>query len=473
MQSKLSPIDPDAIKAVRDAKLPQRPFWTSMLRLLLQHTFTTGVTLAFAPLVIFKNLFPFLRTHPLWSFQSATMVELTRILIYCMTAIRFSPLASKENGWRETSLFAPGLQLLSFSSLGSSIFADKKIQQRLKIQAKRLDRVWFNPPPPDMLRGILSVRVPNKETQLVHSPLYHGLPLIAPEWAKARCKGYWYMRSTGLIPPLPSDTEPRTRPVLLYIHGGAGVSFHAGDIFMGDCLAKNLARTAGIDVFTVDYDLAPYARYPTVCLQTLGAWLYLVRTLHYDPSQIYIGGDSYGSLATLVLNRWMRDVLPLLEQTEFAGKPVATPGLILLSPWLHMDDEGQIYESRKFNRKYDVIGKHYTNWGTDCLGLGPKYIKTLPLPTSDPWLSVVNMDQTEMADLPSLFVANGGVETLLDEGKTFVENARKAGVFVEHAVAPGEVHDFYALHSQIPAARTHYKRIKQWIADVEAKKGKT
>ena len=471
-QSKLSPIDPDAIKAVRNAKLPRRPFWTAMFRLILQHTFTSGVAVALAPFVIIKNIFPFLRAHPLWSFKTGTMVELTRIFIYCMGVIRFCPVPNKENGWRETSIFAPILQLLTFSSAGGAIIADKKTQQRLKIKAKRLDRVWFNPPPVDMLRGIISVRVPNKEDQVVRSPRYHGRPLIAPEWAKSRCKAYWYMRSAGVIPPQPSDTEARRRPVLLYIHGGAGVSFQAGDMFMGDCLAKNLARTAGIDVFTVDYDLAPYARYPTTCLQALGAWLYLVRDLRYDPSQVYIGGDSYGAFSTLTLNRWMRDVLPLLDQTEFGGKPVATPGLILLSPWLHNDDEGQLFPSRKNNTKYDIINLNYGKWGTDGLGTGPKYIKTLPLPTSDPWLSLINMDQVEIAELPPLFVGNGGAETLLDEGKTLVEKARKAGVHAEHVVAPGQAHDFYTAPSEVPVAKGHYRRMKLWIAEVEAKKAK-
>jgi hypothetical protein len=218
VQSKqLSPQDPEAVAAVRRAKTPRRPFLVPLIRLLLHHLFTVPVISIAAPFVILKNLFPFLRKHPLWSFKTGVFTELVRLCIICMGIIRFAPIPNKENGWRETSLLAPLLNVISFSSAGGTIMADKKTLTKLKVKSKRLDRVWFDPPPVEMLRGILSVQVPGKEHRLVSSPRYNGRALIKPEWAKARCRGYWYMRSPGVVPPLPQDTEPRKRPVMLYV----------------------------------------------------------------------------------------------------------------------------------------------------------------------------------------------------------------------------------------------------------------
>ncbi|KDN53605.1 alpha/beta-hydrolase [Tilletiaria anomala UBC 951] len=467
-ESKLSELDLLAVAAARNARIPRRHFWLPLLRLILQHAFTTPVVLTTAPFIILKNIFPFLRRHPLWSFKVGVFTELVRIAIICMGLIRFSPIPNKENGWRETSRLAPLLQAISFSSAGVSIMADNKTQQRLKIKAKRLDRVWFNPPPPEMLRGILSVNVPNKVDQVVSSPRYVGRPLIQPYWAKARCRAFWYMRSPGIMPPNPGDNEKRKRPVLLYIHGGAGVSFAAGDMFMGDTLAKNLARTANVDILSVDYDLAPYARYPTTVLQTLGAWLYLTRDLGYDSSQVYVGGDSYGGFTTVLFNRWMRDVWSHLPAELTKGQSGKQPGLLLLSPWVTIENED--FASRAVNLKYDIITAAYSNWGTDCLGIGPQYIKSLPISTKDAWLSPVHMEPDEFAELPPLFVHAGGAETLLDEGRMFLDKARQAGVDAEWLVSPGMHHDMGTNPALIPESKVVWRRVKLWLADLEDKK---
>jgi acetyl esterase/lipase len=268
------------------------------------------------------------------------------------------------------------------------------------------------------------------------------------------------------------------------------VSFAAGDLFMGETLVKNMARTAGIDIFSVDYDLAPYARYPTTPLQMLGAWIYLTKELRYDPSQIYIGGDSYGAFATMVFNRYMRDVYPLLDVEKSGGKAPPTPGLVLISPWLH--NTGENFASREANVKYDIITMAYANWGIDGLGVGPKYAKQVPIPPNNPWISPVEMSVEEMAELPPLFVTNGGIETLLDEGKLLVEKARKAGVSVEHLIEvslhccrfgssimltnpsrslqPGQTHDYGTSPAEVAVAKKAYRRMKTWFNNIEAKR---
>ena len=49
------------------------------------------------------------------------------------------------------------------TSTGHKVLASKQLAAKLKLKNRRIDRVWFDPPPADFLRGILSVRVPGQE----------------------------------------------------------------------------------------------------------------------------------------------------------------------------------------------------------------------------------------------------------------------------------------------------------------------
>lgn len=501
----LSPVDPAVYAAIRHAHRPPRRLWLYLIRLLLQYAITVPVVLAATPLVILRNLFPFLRRHPAWTFKTGVSTTLTRITIMCMGLIRFAPAPHSESGWLQGDSAVGGFlaflfQILAWRSTGKRIWADTKTVPHLShLHGRRLDEVWVSPPPADWLRGLLAVRDTARplDEQLVSSPLYRGRPLIDPGFAKRHVKCYWYLSRGRTLPPLPNEdggTRPRLNPVLLYCHGGAGVSFSAGDNFMGASLAANLARTADIDVFTVDYDLAPYAKYPTTIVQLFGAWLYLVVDLGYHPAQIFFGGDSYGGQATLLLNRYLRDVWPLLTPPSaeslacadasrspewikarvakysalLGGQPVrpppATPGLVLFSPWLHTEDEGEIFVSRATAAKHDIVTMAYMHWGTDCLEMTHhKNFKAHALPVSSPWISPVFIPSQEIATMPPMWVGNGGAEALLSEGTDFVRRARAAGADIEHHVERGMPHDFYSIPFEINNAKKHYALLDPWL----------
>lgn len=499
----LSPVDPAVYAAVRAAHRPPRKLWLFVFRLLFQYGLTVPAVVISTPFVVLRNILPFLRKHPAWSFKTAVSTTLVRIVITCMGVIRFCPPPRAEDGWMQGNSAAGSLvtilmEALTWGSFGSSIWADSKNVPHLRhIHGKRLDRVWVSPPPVNWLRGILTVRDPSQPLyqQICSSPLYRGRPMIEPGFAKRKVKCFWYLSTGSRVPPHPHDhISKRTKPVLLYIHGGAGVSFSAGDAFMGATLAAFLARTADIDVFTVDYDLAPYAKYPTTLAQVFGAWLYLILEVGFEPSQIFIGGDSYGGLSALLFNRYLRDVWPHLEtpsfesllaveptltETETANKaerlaqllgdssvrsPVPTPGLILLSPWLHVSDLGERFPSRRKAIGHDIVTLQYMNWGTDSLEMTHKYIKTNSLPTTDPWVSPCYMEDSELSTLPPLWVGNGGAEALLDEGTELVRRARVAGCDAEHFVQPGMPHDFYSIPFEINNSMVHYRLLQPWLA---------
>lgn len=498
----LAPVGPAVYAAVRDAHRPPRRLWIYLLRLLLQYTVTVPAVVLAVPFVVLRNAVPFLRKHPAWTFKTGVSTTLVRIAIYCMGIIRFAPAPHSETGWLQgdsvlSSILALVFQLLTFRSYGARIWADTKTVPHVRhLGRRRLDEVLVTPPPADWLRGILAIRDPRipLDEQVSFSPLYYGRPMIEPGFAKRRVKCYWYLSRGTKVPPPHDTTDKRpAKPVLLWCHGGAGVSFSAGDNFMGATLAATLARNADVDVLTVDYDLAPYAKYPTTLLQLFSAWLYLVVDVGYDPSQIFIGGDSYGGFSTLLFNRYLRDVWPLLDPpsaesvslahpaqspqwvaervdklTALLGggtvrRPPPTPGLVLFSPWLHILDDGTIFRSRATAMKHDIVTMQYMHWGTDALEVTHKHIKSNSLPATSPWLSPFYISAEELAALPAVWLGNGGAESLLDEGTEFVRRARLAGTDVEHHVRPGMPHDFWSIPFEINNAKKDYALLKPWI----------
>ncbi len=193
---------------------------------------------------------------------------------------------------------------------------------------------------------------------------YTGPPLLDAKWLKWNVRALWFTHKPRVVPSqLGAKTRP-TRPVVCYFHGGAGVTFNAGDLHMGQNLAKTFARTAGIDIFSVDYNLRAICSCTRAAVSgCFSAYLHLVNDFGYAPEQIYIGGDSHGSWMTLQLERYLRSYKHLLFDDADNFK---IPGLILLSPWIAPEDLS--FKSREANVGQDIIALSYESWGVSARG---------------------------------------------------------------------------------------------------------
>ena len=118
------------------------------------------------------------------------------------------------------------------------------------------------------------------------------------------------LRVENLSIPTRDGTELRARlfapateaslPVLLYFHGGG---FTVGSVTTHEPLCRHLAHLAHCAVVSVDYRLAPDAKFPTAVDDAWDslAWLREQATsLRLDPTRMALGGDSAGgTLATV------------------------------------------------------------------------------------------------------------------------------------------------------------------------------
>lgn len=372
--------------------------------------------------------------------DTTVAVLMTRLAIRFMCIFKMQPVQPREGGWRERPGFI-GTTLALMNELGPGgrvahpkMAIESALKRGHKQDAKhaRHDRIWFDAPPLDYFRGILTLKTSEASVERVEDcETYNGPAMVDIKWAKVRTRGFWFMPD-GFKQHAPVLNEKGQKdPVILYFHGGAAVTFSAADIFMGITLANNLARSSKIPVFSVDYYLAPFAPYPIPVVQALGAYLYLIEELGYRPDQIFIGGDSFGAHLTLSLERYLRLELPKVRG-DAENQGVVAAGLLLLSPWLSALDAQ--FQSRPNHLKYDIITLDFGNWGVKAMQIGPGFEKRCNMNLEDPWLSPVNKDSEEMKQLPPLFVVDGEFECLVDEGIEFVKKARQAETDVVHTI---------------------------------------
>lgn len=120
--------------------------------------------------------------------------------------------------------------------------------------------------------------------------------------------------------------------MLIYVHGGAYVYFSAGTLIG---LPSLIADATGLEVISIDYTLAPHARWQAVTDQVLAVWKVLLAD-GFDADSVGLLGDSAGGglAAGSVLK--MRD-----QQLPLPG------ALWLVSPWSDISGAGDTYETLK------------------------------------------------------------------------------------------------------------------------------
>jgi epsilon-lactone hydrolase len=214
-------------------------------------------------------------------------------------------------------------------------------------------------------------------------------------------------------------------PTILYLHGG-GYYFCSPRSHRS--LVFGLAMRSRAPVFSLDYRLAPEARFPAALDDALAAYRHLLAS-GIPAESIVISGDSAGgglALATLVALRDAGGALPA--------------GAVLFSPWTDLGASGASIR---------------TNDGADPMFSGPAIGRAARLylgdtPATHPYASPVYAD---LHGLPPLLIQAGSTEVLLDDSRRVAENARTEGVLVDLQVWPNMPHVWQIFTPFIPEAR--------------------
>jgi acetyl esterase/lipase len=219
---------------------------------------------------------------------------------------------------------------------------------------------------------------------------------------------------------VPRDGPEPSRAVV-YLHGGGyvigSVSTHR------DTLAR-IALTARARVLGVDYRLAPEHRFPAAQEDCLAATRAVIAK-GVAARRLALAGDSAGGALAVATLLSLRD----------AGEPLPAAA-VLLCPWTDPLAEGG---SMTANERFDFGDREL------LVGWFDQFADRAD--ARDPRVAPV---YARLEGLPPLLVQAGGAEILLDQIRSFVERARRAGVDVRLDVHPDMVHDFQTQAAVLP-----------------------
>lgn len=208
-------------------------------------------------------------------------------------------------------------------------------------------------------------------------------------------------------------------------------------------LAARLSQVTGLPVFVLDYRLAPEHRFPAAADDVDAGWDWMLEA-GYDPSDIIVVGDSAGGhlAAAFMLNR-------------SAAHQTLPACVVLLSPVVDVRF-GLSAEQERIRRDPMISAARARR-------LVELYTRGADL--SDPRLTL----RYGSADsCPPVLVQAGGAEMLQADARHFAERFRGRGGTVTLEVWPGQMHVFQALPRLGPEPDAALRRIRDFIATVEA-----
>ena len=219
-------------------------------------------------------------------------------------------------------------------------------------------------------------------------------------------------------------------PALVYFHGGGWV---IGSLETHDGSCRDLANRIGCVVVSVDYRLAPEARYPAAAEDCFAATKWVAenaRALGVDAARIGIGGDSAGGNLTAVVALMARD----------RGGP-ALRHQLLIYPVTDADFSRPSYRENAEGYLLTTKAMEWF-WGHYAPDPGQR---------REPYAAPLRA--RDLAGLPPAFVITAEYDPLRDEGEAYAERLRQAGVPTALRRYDGAIHGFFAMGVLAQVAR--------------------
>lgn len=257
-----------------------------------------------------------------------------------------------------------------------------------------------------------------------------------PGPAVRRCEDLRIPGPAGQVPVrlyIPNEKAPL--PVLVTFHGGGWV---LGSINSHDAIARRLANAARCAVVSVEYRLAPEAKFPAPLEDCYAAVSWVARngrSLGIDSTRLAVGGDSSGgNLAAAVV----------LMARDRGGPPIVFQ--LLVYPALDCDFETESY--RKNATGYLLTRETMiANW---CL-----YLRS-EADALDPYAAPLRAK--DLRGLPPALVITAEYDPLRDEGEAYARRLQAAGVDARYIRYDGMIHAFFSYPDQLEAARDAHEQ---------------
>jgi len=224
---------------------------------------------------------------------------------------------------------------------------------------------------------------------------------------------------------------PRTRPLILHIHGGG---FCLGNLDMDLWLCSRLAAGADAIVVSVDYRLAPQHPFPAAVDDCIAAlrWVHAhAAELGADPDDLTVIGESAGGNLSAVLCLLARD----------AGGPSISRQILIypvVDAAFWTDPANQVVDQPFLTQaQMKVFLRHYLAGQDDAV--------------TDQRLSPLHAK--DLSGLPPAYIVTGTADVLEPEAIRYRDALRAAGVPVQLVRYTGQPHGFLNTPGLCPAAR--------------------
>ena len=223
---------------------------------------------------------------------------------------------------------------------------------------------------------------------------------------------------------------PAPAPALVYFHGGGWV---LGDLESHDPACRTLANRVPCVVVSVDYRLAPEAKFPAAVEDSYAATEWIAAhagELGIDRRRIAMGGDSAGGNLAAVVCHIARD----RKGPELVYQLLIYPGtdMRMLSPSIEENAEGPLLTKASM---IWFMG-HYLRNEDDKLN-----------PLASPALA------SNLTGLPAAFILTAECDPLRDEAEDYGRSLESARVPVEIKRYAGMPHGFFSLAAALPTGR--------------------
>ena len=218
-------------------------------------------------------------------------------------------------------------------------------------------------------------------------------------------------------------------PALVFFHGGGWV---VGDIDTHDGMCRHIAWAAKCAVLSVDYRLAPEAKFPGAVEDCWAATRWAAAnaaSLGIDPLRLAVGGDSAGGNLAAVIALLARD----------AGSPRL--GLQLL-----------IYPAVDARMSHPSIARCAEGYLLTRDTMRWFYDQYLNGPADAAEWRASPLTVPELAGVAPAYVLTAGYDPLGDEGDAYAERLADAGVPVKLRRYADQIHGFCQNGKIIPAA---------------------
>jgi acetyl esterase len=233
-------------------------------------------------------------------------------------------------------------------------------------------------------------------------------------------------------------------PLMVFFHGSG---FVVCSLDTHDSMCRNLCAGTGCVVVSVDYRLAPEAKFPAAPDDCLAATRWAAANasaLGADPGRIFVAGDSAGGNLAAVTALRIRD----------EGGPKLLGQLLIYPVTDYYDSDSP---SMTENAEGYGLGRAGMIWFWN------HYLAD-PSQGANPHASPLRA--TNLTDLPPALVVTAQYDPLRDEAERYAERLRQAGVKTDFKRWDGMNHGFFFWPGVVDKAAAAMDEACDWVKSV-------